>query len=217
MSRRRRVQPNVSDRSEQPRARHRRSSRIAPILSAIGVITALTSVATVADCHHRGERGYRSGCCDTGDAGRAASADRGVHGEFREQCLDVTDSADESTSVRRATHTRADPAWLTNCNGVIVVPNSPDSDRGQSGCRLLVDYSAVRQLAYAAGVARVQLIPPPTTLSRPSPRGTRARTKSSSRRSTPYRSWHRTDSSRSRSPPQRRAAPRITLCSSSIF
>src|SRR5436190_12822818 len=49
-----------------------------------------------------------------------------------------------------ATYT-AHPAWLINCNGVIVEASSPDSDLAASGCANITNYSGVRQLAYALG------------------------------------------------------------------
>jgi uncharacterized repeat protein (TIGR01451 family) len=46
----------------------------------------------------------------------------------------------------------ADPLWLNGCNGAVLEFNSPDSDQAASGCGQLLNYSGVRQLAYALGV-----------------------------------------------------------------
>jgi len=42
--------------------------------------------------------------------------------------------------------------WLTGCNGAVLQFNSPNSALAASGCTQLVNYSGVRQLAYALGV-----------------------------------------------------------------
>jgi uncharacterized repeat protein (TIGR01451 family) len=46
----------------------------------------------------------------------------------------------------------ADPEWLTQCNGVLVEFNSPDSDQADAGCAAVTSYGRVRQLAWAIGV-----------------------------------------------------------------
>ena len=151
MSERRRVQSSVCDRSGLPRVVHRRRSRIAPVLSAIGLIT-LTSVTTVAAVTTVASVGTSPAAAIPGTPGVPQAPTVAFTEDFENNVSTSPILLTNYVGALGDTYT-ADPAWLTNCNGVIVVPNSPDSDMGQSGCRLLVDYSTVRQLAYAAGVA----------------------------------------------------------------
>ena len=151
MSERRRVQSSVCDRSGLPRVAHRRRSRIAPVLSAISLIT-LTSVTTVAAVTTVASVGTSPAAAIPGTPGVPQAPTVAFTEDFENNVSTSPILLTNYVGALGDTYT-ADPAWLTNCNGVIVVPNSPDSDMGQSGCRLLVDYSTVRQLAYAAGVA----------------------------------------------------------------
>lgn len=45
----------------------------------------------------------------------------------------------------------ADPAWLTGCNGALVSFNSPDAGLAAATCTAALDYSHVRQMAWALG------------------------------------------------------------------
>ena len=153
MSRRRRVQPNVSDRSEQPRARHRRSSSIAPILSAIGVITALTSAATVATVAVVASVGGAPAAAVPGTPG-VPQPPTVVYTEKFANNVPAANTPIPLTSYVGAggeTYT-ADPAWLTLCNGTIVEAASPDSGRAASTSASAGSYNGVRAISYALGL-----------------------------------------------------------------
>jgi uncharacterized repeat protein (TIGR01451 family) len=55
----------------------------------------------------------------------------------------------------------AAPSWLTGCNGAVLEFNSPNASQAASGCAQLLNYSGVRQLAYALGV-HGGIVPPGT-------------------------------------------------------
>jgi uncharacterized repeat protein (TIGR01451 family) len=55
------------------------------------------------------------------------------------------------TGATGQTYTAA-PAWLTGCNGSVLQFNSPNAGQAAAGCAQLINYSGVRQLAYALGV-----------------------------------------------------------------
>jgi uncharacterized repeat protein (TIGR01451 family) len=55
------------------------------------------------------------------------------------------------TGATGQTYTAA-ASWLTGCNGAVLQFNSPNAAQAASGCAQLLNYSGVRQLAYALGV-----------------------------------------------------------------